>query len=56
MTGGIAMNDDSSPSRRNLLLGVGGAGLLAAGLTAASPRPAVAQGTEALTTQDLSLA
>ena len=50
------MNDDSSPSRRDLLLGVGGAGLLAAGLTASSPHPAVAQGADALPTQDLSLA
>ena len=50
------MNDDSSSSRRNLLLGVGGAGLLAAGLAASSPRTAAAQGTDALTTQDISLA
>jgi hypothetical protein len=56
MIGGIAMNDDSSSSRRNLLLGVGGAGLLAAGLAASSPRTAAAQGTDALTTQDISLA
>ena len=56
MTGGIAINDDSSPSRRDLLLSVGGAGLLAAGLAASSPHPAVAQGTDALTTQDLSAA
>jgi uncharacterized protein GlcG (DUF336 family) len=55
MIGGIAMNDDSSSSRRNLLLGVGGAGLLAAALAASSPRTA-AQGTDALTTQDISLA
>jgi uncharacterized protein GlcG (DUF336 family) len=55
MIGGIAMNDDASSSRRNLLLGVGGAGLLAAGLAASSPRTA-AQGTDALTTQDISLA
>ena len=53
MIGGIAMNDDSSSSRRNLLLGVGGAGLLAAGLAASSPRTAAAQGTDALTTQDI---
>jgi uncharacterized protein GlcG (DUF336 family) len=55
MIGGIAMNDDASSSRRNLLLGVGGAGLLAAGLAASSPRTAT-QGTDALTTQDISLA
>src|ERR671921_147676 len=56
MTGGIAMDDDSATSRRNLLLGVGSAGLLAAGLAASSPRAAAAQGTDSLTTQDISLA
>src|SRR5215217_6884864 len=50
------MNDDSFSSRRDLLLGVGSAGLLAAGLAASSPRTATAQGTDALTTQDISLA
>ena len=44
------------PSRRDLLLGVGGAGLLAAGLVASSPRAAAAQNTDSLTTQDISLA
>src|SRR5918994_4683628 len=56
MTGGIAMNDDSSPSRRDLLLGVGGAGLLAAGLTSPSPQRAAAQNADTLATQDISLA
>src|SRR5215208_5820294 len=50
------MNDDSFTSRRDLLLGVGGAGLLAAGLAAASPQSAAAQGGESLATQDISLA
>ena len=50
------MDDDSATSRRNLLLGVGGAGLLAAGLAASSPQRAAAQGAAALTTQDISLA
>src|SRR3954451_9016060 len=54
--GGITMNDDSSTSRRDLLLGVGGAGLLAAGLATSSPHAAAAQGAPALTTQDISLA
>ena len=44
------------PSRRDLLLGAGGAGLLAAGLVASSPRAAAAQNTDSLTTQDISLA
>ena len=44
------------PSRRDLLLGVGSAGLLAAGLVASSPRAAAAQNTDSLTTQDISLA
>jgi hypothetical protein len=56
MTGGIAMNDDSSSSRRDLLLRVGSAGLLAAGLAASSPRTAADLGPDALTTQDISLA
>jgi uncharacterized FAD-dependent dehydrogenase len=42
MIGGIAMNDDSFASRRDLLLGVGGAGLLAANLVASSPQRAAA--------------
>jgi hypothetical protein len=46
----------SSPSRRDLLLGVGGADLLAAGLAASSPDAAAAQGTNTLATQDISLA
>ena len=50
------MDDDSATSRRNLLLGVGGAGLLAAGLAASSPQRAAAQDAAALTTQDISLA
>jgi hypothetical protein len=56
MTGGIIMDDDSATSRRNLLLGVGSAGLLAAGIAASIPQRATAQGAEALTTQDISLA
>ena len=48
------MDDDSATSRRNLLLGVGGAGLLAAGLAASSPQRAAAQGAAVLTTQDIS--
>jgi hypothetical protein len=59
------MNDDSAlrtvapvsgPSRRDLLLSAGGAGLLAAGLAAASPHAAAAQNTDSLATQDISLA
>jgi hypothetical protein len=42
MTGGIIMDDDSATSRRNLLLGVGSAGLLAAGIAASSPQRATA--------------
>jgi uncharacterized protein GlcG (DUF336 family) len=49
------VNDDFATSRRELLLGASGAGLLAAGLIASSPHPAAAQGA-ALTTQDISLA
>jgi uncharacterized protein GlcG (DUF336 family) len=56
MTGGIIMDDDSATSRRNLLLGVGSAGLLAAGIAASSPQRATTQGADALTTQDISLA
>ncbi|MCC2626817.1 MAG: hypothetical protein K0S14_467 [Thermomicrobiales bacterium] len=36
------MDDDSATSRRNLLLGVGSAGLLAAGIAASSPQRATA--------------
>src|SRR4051794_37025641 len=62
--GDYLMNDEPAPrtvapppvpSRRDLLLGVGGAGLLAAGLVASSPRAAAAQNTDSLTTQDISL-
>ena len=55
-TGGIAMHDDTATSRRDLLLGVSSAGLLAAGLVAANPAASAAQSAEPLTTQDISLA
>jgi hypothetical protein len=42
MTGGIIMDDDSATSRRNLLLGVGSAELLAVSIAASSPQWATA--------------
>jgi uncharacterized protein GlcG (DUF336 family) len=62
---GLTVNDVSAPdglvpttgaTRRHLLAGLGGAGLLAAGLAATAPAPAAAQEAQSLTTQDLSLA
>ena len=51
-----AIASASGATRRNLLTGIGGAGLVAAGLAAASPRRVAAQAAESLTTQDISLA
>jgi uncharacterized protein GlcG (DUF336 family) len=51
-----ALASASGATRRHLLTGIGGAGLVAAGLAAANPRRAAAQETESLTTQDISLA
>jgi uncharacterized protein GlcG (DUF336 family) len=46
----------ASATRRHLLAGMGGAGLVAAGLTAPRPPLAAAQAMTSLSTQDLSLA
>jgi uncharacterized protein GlcG (DUF336 family) len=56
LLGPDSLTASAASSRRGLLLGAGGAGLLAAGLVAAGPSAAAAQPTEGLTTQDLSLA